>query len=160
MSVDLELDLGGKLELAIGKQTDALATKLAPCRPIINRSVAATQYPGGAEVFLDLGSPNTGRIWEVTSVTVYGIDDNTALANVKCAMYFGDTFVPSLSSLVVPNLVVPSFTGLNTETLYCEATNNVVFGIVGTGAGQVGISITYKDWPEAAIAARNGNTMP
>jgi len=157
--MELDLDIGASLDLLIGKHADKLAKKLAPHKPINNRAVGAIQYTGPNEVYMDLGSPNTGRIWEVTSITLYGADDNTAVANVKCAVYFGDTFVPSLTSLCVPGLAVPSFTSIGDESLYCEATNNIVVGVSGTGTSQVGCSITYKDWPEAALFARNGNTM-
>jgi hypothetical protein len=159
MSVDLELDLGGRLELAFGKQTDRMLDKLVPHKPILNRASGAVTFAGAGEQYLDLGSPNTGRVWELTSLTLYGVDDNTAVANVKVALYFGDSFVPSLSSLVIPGLAVPSYTDVGTETLYCQSQENIVIGISGTGNGQVGANITYRDWPDAAISARNGATL-
>jgi hypothetical protein len=157
--MELDLDLGAHLDFVIGKHADAIAKKLAPHKPILNRAVAATTFGGSGETFLDLGSPAVGRVWEVTSMCVYGVDDNTVLANVKVALYFGDTFVPSMSSLCIPGVAVPSFTDVGDETLYCEASANIVAGITGTGNGNVGVNITYKDWPESAIAARNGATM-
>jgi len=157
MGLDLELDLGGRLEIAVGKQTDELKDALTPRKPIINSAVGSGIMPASGELFIDLGSPASGRMWEVTALTLFGVDDNTAVANAKAALYFGDPVIPSISSLRVPALAVPSFTAIGTETLWCEAQANVVLGVTGAAAGsQISGVVQYRDWAECDIVARNG----
>jgi len=163
--MEVAFDLGAKFDLATsGELTDGfndLKSILGrkPQKPFYNNAVASGQIPAGnAPLQLDLGSPNTGRIWNVTGIMLCGADDNTPLVNAKAALYFGDSDTPALFSLQVPALTIPSFQTFSDKVLWCHSTANVV--VVVTGTATVGSTVLakvmYADWPEEAISGNSG----
>lgn len=158
--MELAVDLGAKLDIVAGKVGDVeTALKHKPHKPFFNFGTAAGIIPAGnAPLSLDCGSPNTGRIWNVTGITLLGADDNTVLANAKAALYFGDSDTPALSSCKVPGLAIPSFQTFSDRVLWCHSTANAVVVVTGTATvgAQVIAIVHYADWPEEAISGNSG----
>lgn len=163
--MEVSFDLGAKFDLVstgeLDDRFDELGKRLSrkPLRPFFNSGIAAGVIPtANAPLMLDCGSPNTGRIWNVTGITLLGADDNTVLVNAKAALYFGDTDTPALFSCKVPGLVIPSFATFSDKVLWCHSTANAVVVITGTATvgAQVQAQVHYTDWPEEAISGNSG----
>lgn len=163
--MEVAFDLGAKFDLVTtGELNDGLddikgALNRKPHKPFFNSGIAAGVIPAGnGPLYLDCGSPNTGRIWNVTGITLLGADDSTVLANAKAALYFGDSDAPALFACKVPGLVIPSFQSFSDKVLWCHSTANAV--VVVTGTATVGAPVIaqvhYSDWPEEAISGNSG----
>jgi len=163
--MEVAFDLGAKFDLVttgeLDERFDDLKSSIRhkPLRPFYNSGIAAGLIPAGnGPVSLDCGSPNTGRIWNVTGITLLGADDSTVLANAKAALYFGDSDTPMLSSCKVPALTIPTFSTFSDKVLWCHSTANAVVVVTGTATpgSQVIAMVHYTDWPEEAIAGNSG----
>lgn len=163
--MEASFDLGAKFDFVttgeLDDRFDALRKDLKrkPLKPFYNSGIAAGLIPvGNGPLVLDCGSPSTGRIWNVTGITLIGVDDNTALANAKAALYFGDTDTPALSTCKVPGMVIPSFATFSDKVLWCHSTANAVVVVTGTATAgsQVIAMVHYTDWPEEAISGNSG----
>lgn len=163
--MEVSFDLGAKFDLLTSGEfaegMDELRghMKRKPLKPFFNSGIAAGLIPAGnGPLMLDCGSPNVGRIWNVTGLTLIGIDDSTVLANAKAALYFGDTDTPSLSTCKVPGQVIPSFSTFSDKVLWCHSTANAVVVVTGTATvgAQVIAMVHYTDWPEEAISGNSG----
>lgn len=163
--MEVSFDLGAKFDLATSGELsdgfDSLHSVLnrKPLRPFFNAGVASGVIPAGnGPLQLDLGSPNVGRIWNITGVTLCGPDDSTSVANAKAALYFGDSDTPSLVSLCVPAMVIPSFQTFSDKVLWCHNTANVVVIVTGTATPGTPVlaKVHYADWPEEAVSGNSG----
>lgn len=154
--MEVEFDIGAKLDIATGKDVDSLKDEIKkgwPSKPIYDSRIVAASAPAAGEWFLDLGSPDVGRVWNVLGCTIVGSDDSTTVAG-KVALYFGDSDTPSLMSVKVPGMVVPSFQGFSDKVLWCHSTANVVAGITGVTAGlQVMVAVHFANWMEKDVSA-------
>lgn len=164
--MEVTLDLGAKVDIATGQDVcdlrddiDALG-KRKPARPFYNSGIASNVIPAGnAPLVLDLGSPATGRIWNILGVTVLGADDATVLANAKAALYLdADPIQPGLAACAVPSLAIPVFNTFSDKVLWCHSNGNVVVNVTGTAvAGSAVIAkVYYADWAEAAVSGNSG----
>lgn len=163
--MEISLDLGAKFDLVSkGELDDAFRDFKKDIfsqrrgQPLFMDSVASGLIGADGTLTLDLGSPATGRIWNVTGYTAFGSDDGTTVANAKVAMYFGDPDLVGLMGLVRTAANIPSSAGFGENIYWCHSTQNVIAQVSGTGTpgAQVGFRIFYADWPEAAIAAHTG----
>lgn len=156
--MDLEFDIGAKFELVTGK-LDSIDKSLKPTKPFFNSGIAQGLIPAGnADLVLDCGSPNTGRIWNICGITLVGNDDRTTVANAKAALYFGDPFAPGIAQCKVPALTIPFFSTFSDKVLWCHSTENAFVVVSGTATAGTSICATvhYADWPEEAIAGNSG----
>lgn len=163
--MEFKLDLGASVDIATkGELDDAIAglkddifSQRRP-RPIFSHSVAAGAILADGTLSLDLGSPATGRIWNVTGYTIFGADDSTVVANAKCALYFGDPDRVGIMGLVLPGVAIPSSDAWGENVYWCHSQEDVVAVVSGTGAvgTQVGVKIYYADWPESAVSGHSG----
>jgi hypothetical protein len=163
--VEASFDLGAKFDFVttgeLDDRFDALRKDLKhkPEKPFYNSGIAAGLIPvGNAPLMLDCGSPNTGRIWNVTGLTLLGADDSTVLANAKAALYFGDTDTPSISTCKVPGQAIPSFSTFSDKVLWCHSTANAVVVVTGTATAlsQVIAMVHYTDYPEEFVSGNSG----
>lgn len=159
--MEVSLDLGAKLDFVSkgefdegldGLRKDIFSQRRA--RPIFSHTVGAGAIQADGTLSIDLGSPATGRIWNVTGYTIFGSDDNTVVANAKCAIYFGDPDRVGIMGLILPGVAIPSSAAWGENVYWCHASENVVGVVSGTGTAgtQVGIKVYYADWPESAVA--------
>jgi hypothetical protein len=163
--MEFALDLGAKIDVATsGELTaglDGLRNDIFSQRkpkPLYSHAVGASAIAADGTASIDLGSPATGRIWNVTGYVLFGNDDNALVANALAAIYFGDPDRVGIMGLVIPRLTIPSGASLSDEVYWCHPNENVVVTVSGTGlAGtQVGAKVFYTDWPEAAVAGHSG----
>jgi len=163
--MEVAFDLGAKFDLVTKGELDEGLGELKgmlgrkPLKPFYNVAMSSGNIPAGnGPLSLDCGSPNVGRIWNVTGITLVSADDSTVLANAKAALYFGDSDTPALMSVAVPGLVIPSFQSFSDKVLWCHNTANVVVVVTGTATvgAQVLAKVHYTDWPEEAISGNSG----
>lgn len=84
-------------------------------------------------VRIKLGKPNQGRMWNVTTVTVSGSDDHTAIANSLISIYVGDDN-NSLSDLLTPGILsVPNAFTWNKDQVFATP-NDTLWVIVNSAA--------------------------
>lgn len=163
--MEVKLDLGATIDVATKGEIaeclddfkkDIFSQRRA--RPLFSHAVGAGVIAADGTLSLDLGSPAVGRIWNVTAVTIFGPDDNTVVANAKCALYFGDPDRAGIMGLVMPGQAIPFYAAFGTDVYWCHSQENVVAVVSGTGiAGtQVGVRVMYADWPEAAVSGHSG----
>lgn len=163
--MEISLDLGAKIDVVSSGELDEFGERLRKDifsqrrpRPLYNYAIAAGPLDANGRLSLDLGSPATGRIWNVTGYMICGADDNTAVANVKCALYFGDPDLVGLMGLVLPGVAVPASGAWGEKVYWCHSTENVIASVSGTGAAgtQITAKVFYADWPEAAVSGHSG----
>lgn len=156
--MELEFDLGAKFDLVTGK-LDSIDSKLKPEKPFFNSGIAQGLIPASnADLILDCGSPNTGRLWNITGVTLVGNDDRTTVANAKAALYFGDPNAPGLAQCKIPAMSIPFFDTISERVLWCHSTENAFVVVSGTATAGTNIVATvhYTNWPEEAISGNSG----
>lgn len=161
--MEIDLEIGAKVDIATGKDVDMIRDDIRGIhgrKPFYNSSPAAGNIPAGnTPLTLDLGSPATGRIWNILGVTLLGVDDATTLANAKAALYLDvDPQSLTLAACAVPALVAPSFQTFSDKVLWCHSNGNVVVNVTGTAVvgTQVIAKVYYADWPEDAISGNSG----
>jgi hypothetical protein len=127
-------------------------------RPSYLRRSNALLADGTHIVTLDVGSPPTGRMWQVIGITLFGTDDHTAVATVVGAVYIGNANQLSLSSMVVPNLVFPSYQQLSDKVLWVHPNENlcVQTSVAGTAGQQYGVNFSILEWRDHEISQRFG----
>lgn len=150
------LQLGAELDIASGKEVEegfaSLAAKLGkvPPRPTY-LSFSASRLGAGVIV---LGSPPSGRIWNVVTVTLVGNDDTTVVANARVAVYVDSQEGNlSLANCRIPGLAVPAFTAISKGTLWAHSNGAVMANVSGAVAttDQVVATISVLEWRESDI---------
>lgn len=157
--MELSVDLAGSLDFITGKVGDIdSALKKKPLLPFFDSRPSQGTLDNNSSAVIICGTPNTGRIWNVTGITLVGADDHTTLANAKAALYFGDPQNVGLAQCKVPALTVPSFQTFSERVLWCHSTENVFIAISGTATAGSSVLATvhYADWPEDAVAGNSG----
>jgi len=163
--MEFKLDLGATVDVATkGEMAECfddfkrdIFSQRRP-RPLFSHSVAAGALDATGTLSVDLGSPATGRIWNITGYTIFGADDNTVVANAKAALYFGDPDRVGIMGLILPGVAIPSMAAWGENVFWCHSQENVVGVVSGTGAvgTQVGFKVYYADWPESAVSGHSG----
>lgn len=163
MGLEVEANVG----IAIGEHMEtAVHAGMKKARhekpkPLYNVRLAAAIGDGTHNVVLDLGSPQTGRIWQVTRLCLYGGDDHTVVAGVVGGLYVAGNpqANPSLASLRLGSLAFPSNTGISDDELWVHANENVfvVSSVPGAAAQQYGANMVILDWRDADISERSGH---
>lgn len=164
--VEIQLGVGASVDIASGDEISErfdglegiLKGKRVPLPIRTDRSAAYSVAAGGGEQYVSLGKPPTGRLWEVTGITVCGADSSTSVATAKVAIYFGDSYFPPLTGLRVPNLAVPSFLAVGSNVLWCQSNEEIVAGISGTSpvGTIISVNVTLNEWVAAEVSAHNG----
>jgi len=132
----------------------------------IGRTVTATDL---GVVILDCLAPPTGSIWQVRSITTFGIDAFTAVtvdgtpAGVKvfAALYVGDSLNLNLAGLKITGLAIPSTTYVPDTVMWCHPNENLVIQVGTPGAvpqpgQQVGVNINIEEWRERDVSRMTG----
>lgn len=105
---------------------------------------------------LDLGSPNSGRIWRMTRITVLGNGDTATLTNVSAALYIGDPTNASQLQCVQHGQQIPFTTIENEHAFIIHSKDHLFLNIVATGSA-TGVSVSANaicwEYPEASISA-------
>lgn len=163
--MDIRLALGAEVDVVSSKELDAGLDSLGDkilgkqrALPIYSFRTQSDVMPvGGGALVLDLGCPPTGRMWNIMAVTTFGSDDATVVANAKVALYCGDASNPSLVSLKIPAMIVPSFQSVTQKVLWCLDRESLFARVTGAAvAAQVGVVVTIAEWKECDVVAGSG----
>jgi len=157
MDIDASISAG----ISIGdieKVADGIVGRLKDePRPFyLSRTASATGT--GAIVFLDLGAPPTGSIWQIRCITLFGNDDHTVVSSVTGSLYTGDYLNLSLASLKVTGLSFPSTTFIPDTAIWCHPNENLVIAtsaIISAGQ-QVGANVVVEEWKERDVSRSLG----
>lgn len=157
MAVEFDLNVG--VSAAIGK-LDAIHDVLRkePPQPLQLAFSGSNSVLEGAGV-IRIGRPPSGRIWNITSVTVTGADDHTTVANVSVGLYVdSDGANLGLGQARLVALAVPSHQFISKGTLWAHSMGDVCANVQGTGAStqQVNVTIGVAEWRECDVTANTG----
>lgn len=162
----MTLGLGAEVDIATGDELSAMGDDLtkkilgsSPALPIVFTRPASAPGVGG-QITLLIGSPPTGRIWEVSSITVMG---NSPFGGIVSpagffALYAGNSAAPSIASVLATHLPLPSTTFPSSETLYCHSSQELFLltDLAVNAPDSVSAIVGIKEWREADILARSG----
>ena len=152
----VSLDFGAQVDIASGDELNAglagLEEKLGkkPPRPIF-LTFSGQRLGAGAII---LGSPPSGRIWNVLTWTLLGVDDSTTVANASATLYVNSQEANlSLVNARIPGLAVPNFVSISKGTLWAHADGSVIVNVAGAVAAtdQVVSSITVAEWRDGDV---------
>lgn len=136
-------------------------------KPFYMSRTASANGNGTAPVILDCLAPPTGSIWQVRSITMFGIDAFTTLKDsggtnsIFAALFVGDSLNLNLAGLKITGLAVPSTTYVPDTVMWCHPNENLIVQVGTTGsvlaAGiQVGVNIAIEEWRERDVSRMNG----
>lgn len=164
---DFRIALGGtisactedELKSHLGSMESRLRESAKPYQPLYRQLPQAITI-GNMNTFdakiLDLGSPNSGRIWKVTRVTVLGVGDTAQLTNVAAAIYVGDPTNANQLQCVQHGQQIPFTTIENESAFIVHSKDHLFLNIVATGAA-TGVSVTANavawEYPENSFSA-------
>lgn len=156
----VEVDFGLEFSAAMGSKLDNIhdCLKKTPPQPLQLAFTGSDSVSEGAGV-IRIGRPPVGRIWNITSVTVTGADDHTAVTGVSVALYVdSDPANLGLGQARVVGLALPSYQFISRGTLWAHSTGDVCANIQGSGAGgqQVNVSIGVAEWREGDVTSHTG----
>lgn len=165
MSIDL--DAGAALELRVGREADRITAGLDGIRGVLGElgkehaapfatSDGAVGGVGAANAaVLDLGGPNIGRYWELTTLAVFGGDDRTVIAGTNVVLYITQTSAAplalSLADVVLPGaangvaVTVPFADQFGRRQIVALPPNRVIVVVYGVLAN-VPVNATARGW--------------
>lgn len=152
----IQLNAGAEVDIATG---DELKNGLAGLEDKLDKRaprptyLSFTQQRLGSGVIV-VGSPPSGRIWNIVNVTLVGNDDTTVVANARAAVYVDSQEGNlSLANCRIPGLIVPAFTTISKGTLWAHSEGAVVVNVTGAVAAtdQVVATVSVLEWREADI---------
>lgn len=95
-----------------------------------------------------LGSPPIGSVWDILGITVAGTDDSTTVSG-KVALYIGDHANVSLISLRVPALVIPSYTTIGKDRIFCQPSEYMFANVTGVANNQqIVVIVQVAEWKQ------------
>ena len=101
---------------------------------------------------MDLGSPNSGRIWKVTRMTVLGNGDTATLTNVFGAIYVGDPTNANQLQCVQHGQQIPFTTIENESAFIVHSKDHLLLNIVAAGGSATNVNVTANaiawEYPE------------
>lgn len=151
----MELDVGAQLELSFGnalkEHQDIFRHKIP--KPVFLPLTGSNSAQGGGNGVILIGTPNTGKVWNVLTVTTVGTDDSTTVAG-KVALYVdSDPANLGLGSCRIPGLAIPSFVSISNKTLWAHGNGSLCANVTGVAGGtQVVVNVTVAEWDESAIS--------
>jgi hypothetical protein len=127
--------------------------------PLVASNVG--EFSSGGNGIIDLGSPPTGKIWNILSFALFGSDDHTAVTGTA-ALYVDSTPTAqalALANLRVPNLAIPNSQFISKQTLWAHSSGNVVFNLAGLSSNTTAVNATmtvaeYHDGDISAMSTR------
>lgn len=153
MPFELEADLS--IGVALGEKLDNMADvlKKGPPRPLLFPVKGSNN--GIITGAFRIGSPPTGKIWNILSLMITGVDDHTAVTGTFGLYVDSDNGNLSIAECIVPNITAPYFTTFSKGTLWAHAQGDVVVNQNGLSANQqVVVNMTVAEWFEKDVTAR------
>lgn len=149
MGIELEASFG----IAIGDKLDELKGVLEKghAKPLFIPFIAGFTGSGAVRV----GSPPTGKIWNLLTVTMLGADDHTSVTGTAAVYVDCDYNNLSTSMCRIPNLVIPSFTSISKGTLWAHSQGDVAVNFAGVAGGQEVVAVvTLAEYKETEVSER------
>lgn len=161
----LDVQVGASITIGdVERVADSMVDRLRPHsdpKPFYMSRTDARISDGTNPILLDLLAPPTGSIWQLRSITMFGIDAFTVVENVFCAVFVGDLLNLSLAGLKVTGLAIPSTTYVPDTVMWCHPNENLVVqvgmpGAVPVAGQQVGVNIGIEEWRERDVSRSTG----
>lgn len=136
----MSVDIGAEFFLDLGDKVDHMHRKMGrnikPIRKPIGNSATGT---APLQVIANTEQVPPGRIYNILSVNLYGVDGHTVLASAIADIYRASSGVqlPDFSAQIASGLTVPVVPALNysKEVIWMEQGENliaIVYGFAGT----------------------------
>jgi hypothetical protein len=157
--MDLELAAGVAVKLASddvaaigGSVVDALSGSAANPLHLVRTGVTL----GASPQIIDLGSPPTGRLWNLLYICLLGTDAFTALAPGAVAVCVGDPANFGVSSVRIPAMSVPQMRTVDSGMWVRSQENLFVLtnAIVSTTQSVIA-TVELEEWREADVTMNN-----
>src|SRR5882757_1688172 len=168
----LDLELSASLTLGdLEKALDDYGHKhhKAEPKPFYMSRTASGIGNGTTPVILDCLAPPTGSIWQIRSITTFGVDafsqvfiSGSTTVPLFAALFVGDSLNLNLAGLKITGLQFPSTTYVPDTVMWCHPNENLVLLVGQAGGGvaavgqQVGVNIAVEEWRERDVSRMNG----
>lgn len=162
LALGAEIDIASKDEIDGARDDilDVLNKREKPPRPNYFVQSAALPAPGAFSGIVEVGSPVTGRLWNILGYSISGETDAVTSSAGKVALYIGDRptiGIPTLSQLRVAGLTVPASATFSQKTQWCPSAQSVFFNLSGlTGLIQFVANVFIAEYREDEILDRSG----
>jgi hypothetical protein len=158
MALGAELDFAsaGELDSGVNRILDFMKGNDLP-RPTLNTITQSFPLVSPATRVIDVGSPPSGRIWNILGFTLCAQDDATQSSAGTIGFYIGGvpaSGAPSLAQLRVPRLSIPVSQTFTKGVYWCGANDSVLFNLVGltlAGVAQFVANVFVAEWRENDI---------
>jgi hypothetical protein len=163
--MEATIALGAQLDIASGKEIDGLRddvegmfTKNRPPRPqFFTQSGTINSVSGICEI----GSPSTGRIWNVLGYSIVGDLDSTTSSAGSAALYIGNRpqegEIPMLTQVKDVALTIPASNTFGENVMWCPPSQYVFFNLTGiTGPTRIVANVFIAEYREDDILNRSG----
>lgn len=105
-------------------------------RPLAG-SITGGSFSTGDTRVINLGRPNSGRIWVVTRIVCLGEDDNSTHTNLVAALYIGDSSTAGLGQCVRHGVSIPWTTTENENAYIVHDREDLFVKFTAVGATSV-----------------------
>jgi hypothetical protein len=154
---EVDIASSGEVNDAAGSILDWLNEDRKAARP---NYLPLANTSTGADGIVSLGSPPTGRIWNVLGISICGQNDSVQSSAGTVAFYIGNApsvGVPMLSQLRYPRMSLPFSIMFGTDVLWCDPQNEIFFNLAAlAGVTQFVGSAWVAEYREDDILMRTG----
>lgn len=152
----IELDATASIGVAIGSKLDDIhkALNKEEPRPLFIPRSGSNAASGGGPGVIVIGRPPAGRLWNILTVTLTGVDDHTVLANAVGVLYVdADPQNLSLSTARITGMVVPDWRSITKGTIWAHSTGEVCLNVTGNAGGSlVNATVSVAEWKESEVS--------
>lgn len=165
--MDVRLAMGAELDIASSKEVtgarddilDFLKSK-KDVRPTYLTVPQAKPITNPFTGVIEVGSPPTGRLWNVLGYSVCGQDDSTVSTGGTVALYIGDvptTGAPTLTQLKQARITLPAMNTYSRNVMWCPSAQSVFFSLNAlAGLTQFVGNIWVAEYREDDVLDRSG----
>jgi hypothetical protein len=150
----LDIVSKGELDEGVDRMLDFMGKQETP-KPMFNTITHSQPITNPFTGIIDVGSPPTGRAWNVLGFSICGNDDNTVSSAGVVGFYIGAVTAggqPSLAQLRVPRLTLPASQSFTKGTHWCGAQDNLMFNCVALATPtQFVANVFVAEWRECDV---------
>lgn len=149
----VKFDLGAEFDVATGDDVASLAKKMEDKREPLPLFFPVTGTINGNGSLI-VGRPPLGKLWNLLSITLLGLDDFTTVAGQGALYVDSEPGALSLAQCRLPKLAIPSGQPITRNTLWAHSTGNVIVNVTGTTAlPQVVATVTVAEWAHGDVSS-------
>lgn len=151
----LDIEASASIGISLGEKLDDISSLLKKTEPKpLFFPILGSSVGGG---IMRLGRPPAGKLWNLLTVSITGVDDHTVAANVFVSLYVdSDPFNLGLGQCLIPAMAVPSFDSISKGTSWAHGGGEVVANVVGSGVGAttaVNVTLGVAEWHVKDVSA-------